>query len=361
MMTAVYRRYLLIAALLTIPFLLYRQELWLFNSRPAVLAPISGGSRAWVVARLKEADVSWIAQELPGIDTAVYVVDDPFAELQVPENKGQEAMVYLTYIIDHYHELAEATIFTHSDRFTWHNNDLLDSDLAQMIKRLNLNRVRREGYFNLRCHSQPGCSDNLYLDRTEENAHKPEETVMKDVWSELHPFDPMPATLSTPCCAQFAVSRDRILSFPLSQYAAWREWVLQTNLSDSVSGRVWEYTWHYIFTGEADLCPEVHVCYCDGFGVCFESAADLDDWSRGVAERAELEDEYGEWKEERRRLEEEDQEEENEEREEIDWGRGEELKLRIESLGLVLDKRKREAFARGEDPDGRSRALGLAF
>ena len=35
----------------------------------------------------------------------LYVTDNPSAPLTVPKNKGREAMVYLTHIINHYSNL----------------------------------------------------------------------------------------------------------------------------------------------------------------------------------------------------------------------------------------------------------------
>ena len=51
-----------------------------------------------VVASVHGEDVSWIHRRLPDWSASVYVADDPTADLTVPENKGHEAMVYLTYV-----------------------------------------------------------------------------------------------------------------------------------------------------------------------------------------------------------------------------------------------------------------------
>lgn len=53
------------------------------------------------------------------------------------------------------------------------------------------------------------------------------------------------------CCAQFAVSRNRVLERPLSDYEALRQWVVDTPLSDARSGRVLEFLWHVIFGMDA--------------------------------------------------------------------------------------------------------------
>lgn len=67
-----------------------------------------------VIARTKEEDMEWLEKEIPDQPTAIYVVDDPSAPLHPPKNKGHEVMVYLTYIIDHYDELADVTMFMHA-------------------------------------------------------------------------------------------------------------------------------------------------------------------------------------------------------------------------------------------------------
>lgn len=102
-----------------------------------------------VIPRTVEEDVSWLDQNFEDDELfrkSVYVVDDPSAALYPPKNKGNEVMVYLSYIIDHYNNLSDVNIFMHSHQFAWHNNDLLGQDAVQMISRLSSERVQREGY-----------------------------------------------------------------------------------------------------------------------------------------------------------------------------------------------------------------------
>ena len=112
-----------------------------------------GYTQTLVLARTTWEDTSWIAAELPSLQQAVYVVDDPNAALPVPTAKGHETMVYLTYIIDHYHNLSDVTIFTHAQREAWHNNALQELDLVEMLRSLSSEHVVTEGFFNLRCTS----------------------------------------------------------------------------------------------------------------------------------------------------------------------------------------------------------------
>jgi hypothetical protein len=162
----------LIAVATTILFSLFLLHLYYGSYRPHVA--IQSGQRHFepgvakkeytktvVMARMSNEDVSWVYRELTEFNHSIYTMDDSSAEYHVPQNKGREAMAYLTYIIDHYHNLPDTVLFFHPHKSTWHNNILLDLDSAKTIKRLNPARVQREGYFNARCHLDPGCPDWL--------------------------------------------------------------------------------------------------------------------------------------------------------------------------------------------------------
>ncbi|KAL2426230.1 hypothetical protein ABEF95_002527 [Exophiala dermatitidis] len=260
-------------------------------------------TRVLVMGRLRSEDVSWVSRELPGLPTQIYTVDsdavgtdntttitsnspessDPSSRL--PANKGHEAMVYLTYIIDHYASLPDVVLFLHPHRRAWHNNVLLDIDAATTIKLLSDAHVTRQGYFNTRCHLDPGCPNWLHVDqprRLWDLQHKPEEpSLTKQVFHQLFGNDiPVPHTaISQPCCAQFAVSGQRIRQRPLADYIRYREWLLKTELNDTTSGRIMEYSWQYIFTGKFEFCPSQARCYCDGYGICFEGGdKGLQEW-----------------------------------------------------------------------------------
>ena len=63
--------------------------------------------------------------------------------------------------------------------------------------------------------------------------------------------EPAPILVGAACCAQFAVSRDRVLARPVGDYERFRGWVVETEKSDAKSGRVLEFLWHVIFGMEA--------------------------------------------------------------------------------------------------------------
>ena len=153
--------------------------------------PGSNYTRNLVVAKTKEEEAGWLETEDIGeITQMIYTVDDQHAPLHVPMNKGHEVMVYLTYIIDHYDDLPDVSIFMHSHQYAWHENDLLGYNAAEMVKRLSSARVQREGYMNLRCHWTPGCPEWMHPGTVEEDPYKQEESVMAGAWAELFLIGP---------------------------------------------------------------------------------------------------------------------------------------------------------------------------
>jgi hypothetical protein len=233
-------------------------------------------TRTLVVARTHDADTTWVdavAAEDSLLEPVVYTVDIDTTNATtptVPQNKGHEVMVYLTYIIEHYFTLRDITLFMHADRLTWHNNELLDLDSARMVRRLRSEYVADRGYANLRCQHDPGCPAHVHLDPTAAVADGsvPEAAVLGDAWRVLFPEDAVPSVLAQPCCSQFAVSAETVRRVPLLDYVAYRRWLLETELDDLLSGRVWEYLWQWVFMGRTQECPDERMCYCAGYGVC---------------------------------------------------------------------------------------------
>lgn len=248
----------------------------LVNGTPK--SPGQNYSRVLVVPRIQKENITWMDQELPDIEKVVYVADDPHAPLHPPENKGHEAMVYLTYIIDNYDKLPDIMLFMHAHQKTWHNNDVFNADAAEMVRRLSSARVMREGYMNLRCQWFPGCPDWMHPGNMDFDVQKTEQVLIAKAWVEIFPFDPVPDVLAQPCCSQFALSRERVHSIPKKQFEYYRKWILNTKLQDAISGRVWEYMWQYAFTGRSSVCPAEHACYCDGYGACFGGKEGYEEW-----------------------------------------------------------------------------------
>jgi hypothetical protein len=240
-------------------------------------------SQNLVMAKLRKEDISWLYSRFPDTNTTIYVVDDDPENLQIPKNKGRESMVYLTYMIDNYDQLPDITIFIHPHQFAWHNSDLQGQNFLTMLEMLNPAHVARVGYMPLRCQHYPGCPNWLHLDlpdaQLDPYLRKEEKYFTSKVWWELHPGQPLPESISQPCCSQFAISRERIRSNPVSEYQRYRDWLLNTALDDEISGRWMEYSWQYLFTGQSEFCPSQNICFCDGYGICFGSDWEFQHWS----------------------------------------------------------------------------------
>ncbi|KAL1862878.1 hypothetical protein VTK73DRAFT_6588 [Phialemonium thermophilum] len=242
-----------------------------------------------VVASTKRENTSWVHEYLPDWSHKVYVVDDPNHPLTVPLNKGREAMVFLTYLIDYYDRLPDVAVFMHAGRYQWHNDDP-NYDAVPTLRRLNATYVRDVGYANLRCVWLIGCPAELHpyedelappprppgypADKPPPLPVRPDgkplttHQIFRQAFSELLPEREVPRVVAVSCCSQFAVSREAVHQRPRGDYVRFRQWLISTHYADDLSGRVLEYIWHIIFGREAVHCPKAEDCYCNLWGLC---------------------------------------------------------------------------------------------
>ncbi|KAF3938027.1 hypothetical protein ABW19_dt0200043 [Dactylella cylindrospora] len=239
---------------------------------PKNTRPIS--PREIIVAALKRDDVSWIDKYLPEWTPKVYIVDAELygdkTSLTVPQNKGREANVYLTYIIDNYYNLPDFMVFVHSLRYQWHNEDPM-YDGVPVIKNLQLEYVNKAGYVPLRCTWTLGCPSELkptnpYATRIDDRSHT-EEAYAKG-FEQLFPNMTVPEVVGAACGGQFAVTRKQVYERPLKDYEHYRQWLMDTELTDNISGRILEYSWHIMFGKPYVNCPPAKECFCNVFGLC---------------------------------------------------------------------------------------------
>ncbi len=115
-----------------------------------------GSKPALVVSRVTSDDSKWLDTLAKKYHLCVYTADAPVdaksTHLQVPANRGHEAMAYLTFLIDNYdHIPASGAVFVHGSRWAWHN-DAPDYDNAALLDVLNISAALEiSGYHNLRC------------------------------------------------------------------------------------------------------------------------------------------------------------------------------------------------------------------
>lgn len=63
-------------------------------------------------------------------------------------------------------------------------------------------------------------------------------------FKQLFPGQEVPDAVGNHCGAQFALARWKVLERPKEDYIRYRDWLYNTPLKDSVSGRILEYSWH---------------------------------------------------------------------------------------------------------------------
>lgn len=141
---------------------------------------------------------------------------------------------------------------------------------------------------NLRCQTDPGCPAHIRPGMTVEDPQKEEEVLMARAFAELFPGEPIPLILAQPCCAQFALSRKAIRAVPREELIRHRQWLIDVKIRDSMSGRIFEFLWHYIFSKQPVLCPDQVLCYCESYGLCFEDEQELKQVLVLLKERQEL-------------------------------------------------------------------------
>lgn len=201
----------------------------------------------------------------------------------------------------------------------------------------------------------------MHPGETKQNPYKTEEILLAKTWSELFPLDQVPEVLAQPCCAQFALSRERIQALPHAQYVWYRNWLFNTKLPDFSSGRVWEYVWQFVFTGNNVYCPKEHICFCDQFGACFGGEAEYDEFAKIKAELGARRGDLQKWEDNGKKIEELTKEGKLDEAKEVEVpepGKDAEFKKEIERLDPIVNRLKDEAKKRGEDPRNRAKEAG---
>lgn len=123
---------------------------------------------------------------------------------------------------------------------------------------------------------------------------KEEEPFMKEVFEANFPGDPVPEIWGSPCCSQFAVTKDAILAVPRAQFLAHIQWLQSQNYPNGISGRLWEHLWQYIFLGTAVECPVEYKALCRQYHICFETAEEWERWNGMEKERLEEQGKYEE-------------------------------------------------------------------
>lgn len=239
------------------------------SSTMDTIRPSSAITKTLVIASTTNDDTAWLSQ-IPATlnwSLAHYRVDAPLSSfLSVPSLAGNEAMVYLTYIVDHYDALPDVVFFHHAHLKGWHQK--LTS--LEEVSLLRAEHILEVGYASTRCvNALPSCENIVPLEggrlgRFPDFAHLDRKThlvTLLEAFLEPVKGETVPPKLAAPCCAQFAVSGERIRSRSVEWWIGLRHWLLETPLQSLNSGRLMEHLWHMWFGMPAELSVLQPCCY----------------------------------------------------------------------------------------------------
>ncbi len=188
-----------------------------------------------VVSRYKK-DTNWV-NRLKGIDNVfIYDKENPSNKYNIPVNKGQEASVYLKYIVDHYNELADYTFFTHNDEFSWHHTGSIITKYNEAVSKAKENVL----FYNINdsCILGNILNDKWYNEILEWydkyiDKYIPRRRLPHPNWTEGQRGS-----------AQFLVHKSLITHLPKQFYEDLYEWITTTTLCNYKTSRFMEWTWH---------------------------------------------------------------------------------------------------------------------
>jgi hypothetical protein len=192
-----------------------------------------------VVSRYKK-NVDWVYKINGNINKVlIYDKENPDNEYNVPINKGNEASVYLKYIVDHYDVLPEYTFFVHDEEYAWHHSGSIIDKYNEAISsnklyyNINDGALMSEEFIIIAVHSELVWNYFwLWYD------------VFIEPYIKKESLPNIDFTRNHRAGAQFLVHRDLIVNLPKCFYENLYNWIIITDLDNSLSGRFLEWTWH---------------------------------------------------------------------------------------------------------------------
>jgi hypothetical protein len=189
-----------------------------------------------VVSRYKK-NTDWVYRLENIKNVYIYDKETPENPYNIPVNKGQEASVYLKYIIDNYESLEDFTFFTHDDEYCWHHSGSIVDRYNEAVNEVTNRKLL---YFNInnRCVLGSIVSNPLYSDILKwynEYIEKyiPMNSLPNKDWTKGHRGS-----------AQFLVHKSLITNLPKDFYQSLYSWITTTELGNNVTSRFMEWTWH---------------------------------------------------------------------------------------------------------------------
>ena len=192
-----------------------------------------------VVSRyIKNVDFVYKINNNQNINVMIYDKENPNNPLNIPVNKGNEASVYLKYIVDYYDNLSNFTFFIHDDEYSWHHP-------GSIINKYQEATMSNELYYNINDKShwtQPNyISEDVYNQLLEwYNEYIEEYIPIANV-----PYNNV-FTFNYNGTSQFLVHKNLIRRLPKEFYIQLYNWIITTDMPTSQSVLFLEWSW-YIF------------------------------------------------------------------------------------------------------------------
>lgn len=197
-----------------------------------------------VVSRYKKY-VDWVFN-LKGVNRIyIYDKETPQNKYNIPVNKGQEASVYLKYIVDNYNNLADYTFFSHDDEFAWHHSGSMVQKYNEACYEVFVNKKL---FYNV--------NDKIILGSIVNNPWYQNILIWYNEYIEKYiPMESLPKkdwTVGYRGSAQFIVHKSLIKNFPVEFYENLYKWIITTELSNYETSRYMEWIWHLFW----DIYPK---------------------------------------------------------------------------------------------------------
>ncbi|KAJ5591836.1 uncharacterized protein N7459_002205 [Penicillium hispanicum] len=226
------------------------------NAVPVIVPHETAEDVAIIAGKTRDDNVDWIFDFCEEFLCTPYIYtmdEDPEENFLLPySTNGRESSVYLSYMIDYYDQLHPYNIFIHSREEQWHS-DIAGPNTRNVLSNLRLDAVSLKGYANLRCSNDLGCPSTMH--QKNPLRHDLEYQYLMDELPNLYAHflgaDPSeaPVDIGHQCCAQFAVTSEKIQVRTKEDYLRIMEWIATTDMSDNYGiGWLLEKLWH-IFLG----------------------------------------------------------------------------------------------------------------
>jgi hypothetical protein len=190
-----------------------------------------------VVSRYnKNVDFVYKINNNKNVNVMIYDKENPNNPYNIPVNKGNEASVYLKYIIDYYDNLSDYTFFIHDDEYAWHHTGSIIDKYNEAVK-------SNKKFYNIndKCHynKRNSISKDKYTLLLKWYNNYIEEYIPINKVPNYNDF-----IYNYYGSAQFLVHKDLIKNLPKEFYIKIYEWIITTDMPNWLSGRFLEWTWH---------------------------------------------------------------------------------------------------------------------